>query len=154
MKTAQTRPLAWGLHASYGKLDGGPQLQYDPADFCKYSPSWCVSVWSSVSQTEAQTPSLNRSRWISSFGAFWQYIKRGLDAARHQTFMITTNKMSTGEESWEEERQRHGARKCKKKTCSCNKVSLLVIRQKLLQSSEVNALSITQPIKEQVGIVC
>lgn len=31
---------------------------------------------------------------------------------------------------------------------------LLVIRQKPFDSSEVNALSITQPIKEQVGIVC
>lgn len=81
MKTGQTWPLAcvWGIHASYSKLDLGPQLEQDPADFCKYSPIWCVSVWSDAEPRQCtfhrrrRTPFLNRSPRISR--CFWQYIK-------------------------------------------------------------------------------
>lgn len=73
------------------------------------------------------------------------------DGGSGRTFLITTNSQENDKDT---ERESANRKKTKKKTCSHNKVTLLVIRQKPVESSEVNALSITQPIKEQVGIVC
>lgn len=79
MKTGQTRPLAcvWGLHASHTQPDWGPQSEPEPADFCKYSPIWCVSAWSDAELLQCALHTrrrrsifLNRSRRISRRGAF------------------------------------------------------------------------------------